>query len=206
MPGGLGVNPASLLSSLKSSPAKAQAPTSELAKQTEQALGKINSFRVNGELVSQKDGKINLVLEYAAPDKLNVAVKLDPDVVAKQPEMAAFDGLGFIVIGPTAYLKLGDEWTKIDGEESAGGSAEEVDFGKALVAALNEPGVKKVGAETLNGEACDVYEVVEDKATIRLWVAQQDSFLRQVKGGDAEMQILLTVTDINKPITIKAPI
>lgn len=46
----------------------------------------------------------------------------------------------------------------------------------------------------------------EDASTIRLWISTQDGSPRHLKGDDPDMQILLTIADINQPITIQATI
>ena len=90
--------------------------------------------------------------------------------------------------------------------DSSASAPDSEDLGAALVQALNDEGFTKLGSEAVNGEPCDVFGKTEDGATAKIWVSTKDQFPRKVEAGDGETQVVLVVSDVNKPIVIKAPI
>jgi hypothetical protein len=189
----------------------ATGPSTELGRTTKAAMTKVSSFRLKGDATIKDEGKLDLLLEYAAPDRLHLSVEMDTTAVAKPAAKPTgipdFDRFSMIVIGKVAYINLGTGWIK--GDDSGDDldlSLEEIDFGAALGEALDAQGFTRKGQETVNGEPCDVYVHSEDGMTASLWISTRDGFPRKLQGGDGEVQVVLEVTDINKPIEIKAPV
>jgi hypothetical protein len=193
------LNPGALMAK-KGDIADAQ-PSSDLGREAQAAFKQVTSYRIAGDITSKKEGKIGILIEYVAPESMRLRFTLEQPATAKKPA-PGMDELEFIAIGTTSYLNLGGAWIQSDGDNSVTSS----DMTNLLVEALDTKGLTPQGTETLDGEPCDVYLFQEDGATGKVWVSTRDRLLRKVEGGDADMHLVIAVTDINKPFTIKAPI
>ena len=172
-------------------------PTSPAAATT------VTSFRLHGTVTQASapvKETVELLFEYAAPDRLRVVFSGDAGVAARQPGKTQIE---VVAIGATQYYNFDGTWVKSEGhahEHTAD------DMTRGLAEAANLPGLTHRGTETLDGEPCDVYAYAEDGMTGSVWIASRDRLLRKVQASGDDHEMVLVVTDLNQPVEITAPI
>ena len=180
-------------------PQPAARPTSAAAS----AATKVTSFRLHGT-VTQANAPVKetveLLFEYAAPDRLRVVFSGDAGIAAGQPGTRQIE---VVAIGATQYYNFDGTWVKSEGHADQNTAD---DMTRGLAEAANLPGLTHRGTETLDGEPCDVYAYAEDGMTGSVWIASGDRLLRKVQASGDDREMVLVVTDLNQPVEITAPI
>ena len=150
--------------------------------------GSVKSFRMHVSTA----GAPEVTVEVVMPDRYHINTG--------QAEM--------IMIGNTTYIKMGNTWQKMN-IPGGGASAFNPDTfsPKTFATQLqNLPDVKFLGADTVDGVPCTVYQITPkgggSASTTKFWIGVGDGFPHKIESGAAT----ITFTDFNGNITINPPI
>lgn len=142
--------------------------------------------------------QLEATMEYAAPDRLRLAVK----------GAKADQSFQIVSIGATSYVKMGDTpWVKNEGSRDSFGDLFSAADLRESIKDLDKGTYKREADEAVDGEACIVFSFTEtDGDSGRLWIAKGDNLPRKMtmKSDDSEMTML--ISGINKPVSIEPPI
>lgn len=163
------------------------------------------SFRANIAADAGAQGKFEVALEVALPDKLHVTLKTAP---ASVPAMLR--GAEVIAIGPDIYLKTGGVWTKESTDDLGLGSLGMTDLSD-LTSGFQDLGdttvVTKGGNDTVNGKRCQLYTIkdsADPAATGDVCIA--DNLPQRLTVKFDEGSATITFSDFNANINIQKPI
>lgn len=110
--------------------------------------------------------------------------------------------LEMIVIGPDAYIKMGDAWQKTPMQPAQLEQIQKaLDFSSSIKPEeLAVTPISRVGSERVNGVDCDVFDVTvgTPPLAIRVWVAKADKLPMKQTVKDATSTITITFYDWNK--------
>jgi hypothetical protein len=149
------------------------------------AFEALDSYRLLGRLDSRESSPVDLTVEYVRPDRRRVVL----------------GDLEIITIGATTYVRQGGPWTTLQG--AAGASL--VPDVREIAGELEHAAFVPQGEETVDGEPCAVFGYTETEQRGRLWVSTRDQLVRKIEGEGPAGTYTLRFTDLNRPLTITAP-
>jgi hypothetical protein len=139
------------------------------------------------------NGHVEALIEAVKPDRVR---------------MAAQNGIEFIAIGDTTYMKAaGAAWERIPGSSSEAFSSKSLMNGDAVLKGAQGT---LVGTEKIDGIDTDVYEVsgaIDQAGTLQIWVGRSDGLPRKLTASfGSAMSITVKFYDFNSYISIRAPL
>jgi hypothetical protein len=143
--------------------------------------------------IDSPNGRVEALLEAVQPDRFH---------------MAARNGMEFITIGNTTYMKAGGAaWERMEGNSSQAFSSKGLMNGDAV---LQGGHGTLVGAEKIDGIDTDVYDVtsaIGQAGTVRVWIGTSDGLPRKLTGSiGSAISISVNFYDFNKDdISVRAP-
>lgn len=148
--------------------------------------GSVKSFRAH---VTTAGAPGEITMEVVMPDRFHINTG--------QAEM--------IMISNTTYVKIGNTWQKMNIPGGAGGFNPDSFSPKNFETQIqNLPDVKFLGADTVDGVPCTVYQITPKGGgtSSKFWIGVGDGFPHKIESANAT----ITFTDFNGNITITAPI
>ena len=171
---------------------------SEPVQAARQAVGQVSSYRITGVIMPKDGGKMDMQIEYVAPDRMRVTMRGDD----------ADQNMEMVAIGNATYVNVGGTWMKQEGGLTGmdGGTLLQTLDLTDLVQEMEGGTLTRQGTEVVDGEPCVVYDYRRPDGSGKIWVGARDNLVRKIEGMDDNSTFTMLVTDINKPIDIKAPI
>jgi hypothetical protein len=164
----------------------------------------VTSYRMQGHLTGPDLGRVEISLSYAGPGRLQASLRLDATGAKRQPKPGEPTSIELIAFDRVFYVNNGQGWLSYT-DIKPGGHLSELDLLGALSETLSERPELRRGSELLNGEPCTLYSESRNQETLRFWLADRDHFLRRLEFKDGANSFLLTVDQLNQPITIQPP-
>jgi outer membrane lipoprotein-sorting protein len=144
--------------------------------------------------------------------KTGASTETDLDVVMPDRFHVKTPQLEAIVIGPTYYVKVANQWQKIALPQGIDLNFADVKKLEAELGASTD--VKLIGPDMLNGTPTLVYQYTATittptplTMTSKVWVAVSDQLPRKMESVDTDgAMVTVTYSNYNAPITIEPPI
>ena len=154
---------------------------------------------LTGKIEAAAETAFKQQVDYVAPDRYRVVYR---DAKGAEAEM--------IMIGKDAYIKEGDSWKKMQGENSPTPTMRN-SFTEEALKSISD--VKFLGEESLNGIPALVYSyklltVVGNFAvTQKIWVSKSSGLPMKcyVEYSNGAIKTLTTTFDTESPVTIELP-
>lgn len=178
--------------------AATELPPGEAARAARTAFSRVTSYRLTGVVTPKEGGQMNMSIEYVAPDRMRMVMKGSD----------ASQNMEMVVIANTTYMNVAGNWTKLEGGMGGAGGMnvlQTLDIGE-LMKEMEGGTLTRSGVDVVDGEPCVVYDYTQTDGSGKVWVGVRDNLVRKIEGKDKDSTFTMTITDINKPIEIKAPI
>lgn len=169
----------------------------------------------SGDAAPVNEALQNLAKQKSFKGKISVdggQLKGDGTFEAQPPDKfhLTFGGGGLgnlelISIGDTTYTKTGDTWTK-SATGSAGIGIDPTSLTKQVQAISKTAKVTKGSTDKVNNKTCQIYSMddPQTKSTTELCIA--DNLPQRFMASGAGSKVIVTFSDFNSSVDIKAPI
>jgi len=164
------------------------------------AFDRLTSYRVRGTLTTRELGTVDILLEYAAPDRRHIILRGDD----------ATGALEMILIGNSTYLRVGTGWLQLDEGTAASFFpvaylVQQFDIRQALNE-VDSATVIPQGTDVIDGRPSVIYAYNRDGQAGKVWVGLRDNLVHKVEGRHQDADFTLTISDFNAPIAIEPPL
>lgn len=177
-----------------SAPTGAATANSQLVSNVVKALDGLTSYRVEGSIESRRLGRVGILVERAAADRVRQQLKIENGTIE------------IIQLGADRYYNLGTGWKKAGADDPVVASLASPVDASSIVQDFSDAELSPAAAETIDGVACNVYTYTKGGETGKIWIGRSDNLVRRVEGKSDNGDYRLNLTNFNQPIEIIAPI